>query len=665
MLRRTALVAGAATLAASALTLVPSGAASASVRLAGTLPDAAGATITAAADPAASVEVAVHLGLRDRAGAEALLQAVSTPGSASYGRYLSADAFRARFSPSEADAAKVSAWLRSQGLRVTEVAGSRTFVRATGSVAQVQRAFATTLVEATVGGKTRRVNTTEAAIPAALAGIVTGVTGLAEIQMHSNAIAADPGSTGAAPSVTKDGSIPPPAGFRVAPPCSSYWAEKVDTTNPAYGSGYPKPMPWAPCGYKPAQMRSAYGVDGVVASGVDGTGVTVGIVDAYTSPTLLKDAQTYAKRNDPSHPFSSSQFKTMSASTATHAEECDASGWFGEQSLDVEAVHAMAPGATILYAGARSCYDNDILSALAKIVDANAANLVSNSYGNYGEVGLESEFDAFNTVAIQAGIQGIGLYFSSGDNGDESDNPNYTGPTPAADWSATSPFVIAVGGTSTGIAKDGKVVVEQGWETGRSSLDPSAGWVPGGAGTFLYGAGGGPSRVFKQPYWQQSIVPDSLSKGVGGGRKRVVPDVAMDGDPNTGFLIGITQSFSDGVYYDQYRIGGTSLSSPLFAGMMALADQEASRRHGFANPLFYLYAGTSAFRDVNATSKMAVERRNFNNSENAKDGYSAPSVRTFDSHLESLHTTASYDNVTGVGVPNGTSFLAAVSPVVG
>ena len=88
---------------------------------------------------------------------------------------------------------------------------------------------------------------------------------------------------------------------------------------------------------------------------------------------------------------------------------------------------------------------------------------------------------------------------------------------------------------------------------------------------------------------------------------RNVPDIGAVGDPQTGFLVGQTQTFPGGAAYDEYRIGGTSLSSPLMAGIMALADQAAGHPHGFANPLFYAHAG--AFYDVRSI-KTAVARRN-------------------------------------------------------
>ena len=120
-----------------------------------------------------------------------------------------------------------------------------------------------------------------------------------------------------------------------------------------------------------------------------------------------------------------------------------------------------------------------------------------------------------------------------------------------------------------------------------------------------------------EPWYQFGVVPKSISHYFSSRPGRAVPDVAMDGDPNTGMLEGETQTFSDGTYYDTYRIGGTSVSCPLFAGLMALADQRAGHPHGFANPALYALAGKSAFRDiVNPPSIMAVVRSDFDNCEN-------------------------------------------------
>jgi subtilase family serine protease len=246
----------------------------------------------------------------------------------------------------------------------------------------------------------------------------------------------------------------------------------------------------------------------------------------------------------------------------------------------------------------------------------------------------------FNDTLIQAAAEGIGVYFSSGDNGDETSRFGFATP----DWPAVSPWVTAVGGTALGVSAANTRVLETGWGTSNYNCDSSTfvctrtGW--------LYGSGGGVSQIFPTPDYQAGL-------GLAG---RGVPDVAALGDPQTGLLIGQTQTFPDGQYYDEYRIGGTSLSSPIFAGLMALADQAAGAPHGFANPLFY--ANVGAFYDV-LSVKTAVARRNYNNSVDASAG-TADRLRTFDDYSGSptQHTNPGWDNVTGLGTPSA-AFLPA------
>jgi subtilase family serine protease len=406
-------------------------------------------------------------------------------------------------------------------------------------------------------------------------------------------------------------------------------------------------------------VRNAYGVTGVLASGTDGSGVTVAIVDAYASPTIVSDATTYAQRNDPTHPFKKSQFsqKAYRPFYDGGPNKCDASGWYGEETLDVEAVHTMAPGARIYFVGVKSCNNVDFIPALNDLVDDHKADIVSNSYGNLGE-STAADRKANDRIFAQAAIEGIGFYFSSGDSGDES-NSGYGGPIPSADFPASSPLVTAVGGTSLGVDANGGVAMEQGWTTGLSSYDPATRkYTPGPRGDFRYGAGGGASRVYEQPDYQKGVVPNNLATSLGQPKRRVVPDVGMDGDPGTGFLVGQTQTFPEGVSYDEYRIGGTSLSAPLFAGVMALADQKAGAHHGFANPFLYSLNGSAALRDIKPGPKQAVVRNDYANSVNAADGF-AISVRTIDADLQSLRTLDGYDTLTGMGAPVGTALVNA------
>ena len=609
----------------------------------------------------AQVSFRVYLNTPNESAAESYAASVSNPNSANYKHYLTPAQVKAQFAPSDASVSSVRDWLTSQGFAIGDVPSNNEYVQATGSAAQIDKAFSTQLGEYKVGDKTLRSTSSNVSVPSNLASSVLGVLGLDQsksvaVPNHTTGNAVDDvisNTTKVISNATanKPAVVAPPAGFRNAQPCGAYYGQKIDTTDPAYNG---QQLPYAPCGYTPSQLRAADGLAGPVSSGIDGSGQTVAIVDAFGSPTLYQDAAEYAKRNDPSHPLRASQF-TQDVAPPTPGQEdpsqCDAAGWYGEQSLDVEAVHAMAPGAHILFEGAADCQDDSLDAAVNKVVSGHLANIISNSYLDLGEDLPTADVQAFNQIAVQAVMEGIGLYFSSGDDGDDALQLG----TPAANFSGTDPWVTAVGGTSEGIGGNGQKVVETGWETGKAPLTNGA-W---GKTAYDYGSGGGTSVLFRQPWYQKGVVPNSLSKmyQTGGNKGRVVPDISEDADPTTGFLIGITQTFPDGAYYDQYRIGGTSLAAPLLAGTMADADQLDGFHHGFINPVIYQFsARTPAVTDVTPVSAAGLVRVDYADSIDAANGY-VYSVRTFDDQTTTLHTTKGYDNVTGLGTTNGWLFL--------
>jgi subtilase family serine protease len=592
--------------------------------------------------PTAKLSFRVYLNQRDNAGAEALAQAVSDPDSKAYRQYLSPDQVRDRFAATDATVNAVKSWLTGNGFSIGDVPSNRAYVEATGTADQTEKAFAVDLGKYRVKGQTLRAADKNLSVPANLAADVLGVVG---VDQATNLFKPDHSTGSATPA-----DVPPGPGFRNARPCSAYYGEKIDTTDPAYNG---KHLPYAPCGYTPAQLRSAYGVDKV---GADGKGTTIAIVDAFASPTIYADASTYAKKNDPQHPLKQSQFKqhVFPANPVLEPpDQCDAAGWYGEETLDVEAAHGLAPGADILYVGGSDCQDNSLDEALNYVIAGHKADIVSNSYGDTGEDIPADEVKVFNQISLQAVLEGIGVYFSSGDNGDEVARLG----TPSPDFSASAPWITAVGGTSIAIGKDGKRIFETGWETSKSTLTNGV----YGPAAYTSGSGGGTSRLFTQPFYQKGVVPDALAKKnqTGNTKGRVVPDISAIGDPNTGFLVGQTQTFPDGAYYDQYRIGGTSLASPVFAGIMAVADSFDHFHHGFINPVIYkLTSRTPAISDVKHVDA-AVERVDYANSVDASDGL-LTSVRTLDYQGLTIHTTPGYDDVTGLGTPNGLLFLLLV-----
>jgi subtilase family serine protease len=601
------------------------GAASPKAALAGSAPTwAKAANFKSATSNSEQIGFRVYLNWRDVAGAKALAQAVSDPASPSYGHYLTPAQFRQRFSPTAADLKAVRTWLADQGFSLVYTPANGHYVAAEGTVAQAEAAFGAQLNEYVVQGKTLRAPAASLSVPASLAGVVAGVVGV------------DESSSLVHPYIIKD--APPSPGFRNAPPLSNYWAEPEFLSPYGYPNGFAAfgtavTAPWATKGHTPAQIKGAYGI-----SGYDGAGQTVAIIDAYASPTILHDVNEWSVRRGLPTMTNAQLVQVVAPGTYRRPQNPaqDPQGWYGEETLDVEAVHGMAPAAKIVYVGSPNNYQ-DMDAAMNHVVDRHLASIVTNSYGFSTEALPKGQIKPFQQTLIQAAAEGIGVYFSSGDNGDETTNMGYT----TVDWPASSPWVTAVGGTALAVDQSNTRVFETGWGTANYNVDPATGDLTGTG--WLYGAGGGVSKLFAQPSYQTDAGMTLAGRGV--------PDVAALGDPQTGYLVGQTQTFPDGASYDEYRIGGTSLSSPIFAGLMALAQQKAGKEFGFANPLFY--ANADAFTDI-LPVKTAVARRNFVNGIDAADG-TADKIRTFDDYSGSTtqSTGPGWDNVTGLGVPNG------------
>ena len=242
------------------------------------------------------------LNIRDRSGAVATLKAVSTPGSSRYRHYLTSAQWEARFSPTKAQVSQARRWLRSHGFRVGSVSKDRMTIAASGTAAAVERAFSTGLARYRVSGHTVQLATRDLSVPASLTGTVLGTLGINQY-VERPASLGDPGLPGSGSTTgasSSSGYPPPPPAFVPAGPCGAYYGAKSTTLKPPYGHGYPKTVPDVVCGYKPPQLRSAYGVK----SANMGKGWKVAIVDAYDSKTIVSDSTTYFKRNDPSNPFS-------------------------------------------------------------------------------------------------------------------------------------------------------------------------------------------------------------------------------------------------------------------------------------------------------------------------------------------------------------------------
>jgi subtilase family serine protease len=603
-----------------------------------------------AANASDQIDFRVYLGWQGGSAAADYATAVSTPGNKLYRQFLTPTQFNAKFAPSASTVTATRTWLKSQGFTIGQVPANSKYVEAIGTVGQAAKAFSTSFADYKVQGAVLRSNSTPLIVPDSAPGVM-GVIGLDESArlVHNNS---SPSSN-------------PPAVFKNGRPCSAYWGEKT-VTNAATPDGQAlpaTPSAFAPCGYAGAQLQGAYGMSGAIGSGNDGAGVTVAVIDAYASPTIVQDVNQYSTLHG--LPQLGNKFsQKVAPGTFVRGEGPiqDPEGWSGEETLDIEAVHTMAPGASILYVGAPNNFQ-DLDAAMNWVVSRRAADIVTNSYGWSSEALPTGYIKPLNDVFIQAATEGISLFFSSGDCGDESVASASCGAQPSAptpDWPASSPWVTAVGGTSLGVDASNHRQFELGWQTARSSLNKTN--ITWTTPAWLYGAGGGTSYLFAQPSYQAGVVPNSIATSHGGAPMRVVPDVAAVGDPTTGMLVGQTQTFPDGhTAYDEYRIGGTSLSSPLYAGMFALAVQKAGHDFGLANPALY-QAAANDITKADLTAYPGAVRVDFVNGVDGTDGYTY-TARWFDFDGPlTIHVRPGYDDITGVGSPAGQAWLDSLAP---
>jgi subtilase family serine protease len=405
--------------------------------------------------------------------------------------------------------------------------------------------------------------------------------------------------------------IPKVAGAQA---CSSYFGQLAADAYPAVQGSV---APLAVCGYTPEQLRTAYDTDSDT-----GRGVTVAILGAYGSPTMPADADKYAEVHGDSG-FREGQYTQNVTPSAWNSQgECGAASWAAEETLDVEAVHAMAPRASIVYVGANSCQDSDMLAALARIVRNRSADVVTGSWGS--PLHTAGGDEPASTIALYdrlfqiAALEGMTVDFAAGDCGanlpDSGCGKGLESVRAQTTFPASDPWVTAVGGTSLAIGGGGEALWQSAWGTRAWELQGTD-WKPLG---WVFGGGGGPSEDFAQPWYQVGSVPNSLATTLLTGRtaesaRRVVPDLSLDADPFTGMLVGQTTSSDPGgpAQYAETAVGGTSLASPLLAGleadMAARVDGRGGgeRGLGFLDPALYVLAGTRYVKDVTDSAVVA------------------------------------------------------------
>lgn len=298
-------------------------------------------------------------------------------------------------------------------------------------------------------------------------------------------------------------------------------------------------------GFAPAQIQGAYGLNQVSETGA---GETIAIVDAYGSPSIQSDLNTF-----------DSQFGLPAGSVTVaypngKPNKTDG-GWALETSLDVEWAHALAPAAKILLVVAKTSSTSNLVSAI-NYATSNGAQVVSNSWGG-------SEFSSETSYDSDFQHAGVVYVASAGDSGG------------AIEWPAASPYVMSVGGTSLTISGS----------SGSYSYGGETAWSSSGGGLSQY-----ESRPAYQSNWTSVV-----------GSQRGIPDIAWDADPSTGVAVYDSTNYQGQKGW--YEVGGTSVGSPSWSAVIALVDQgraakglpALSTATGTANLLNDLYnlAGTT------------------------------------------------------------------------
>ncbi len=399
--------------------------------------------------------------------------------------------------------------------------------------------------------------------------------------------------------------------------------------------------------YNPAQIQQAYNLPALYSRGITGTGATIVIVDPYGSPTIVSDLRTFDSTESIPDPPSLRIIRPAGRVPAFNPDNAGMQGWASETTLDVEYAHTIAPGAKILLVetpGGGNATDvsmSQVVTAEKYVIAHRLGNVISQSFvaseQSIGYAGIRSLRSAY----LDAYHHHVTVLSGSGDTGAAGFKANGTTYYTYAvtGWPASDPLVTAVGGTRLDLDATGnRNAADAVWNDTYSSTANQL--VNGDNGPDPLAGGGGRSVIFGRPSYQHAV-----SSVV--GNHRGVPDISMSA-ACTG-AVNTYQSFG-GQAAGWYALCGTSEATPLFAGIVALADQVAGRSLGLINPALYKLAAQHARGIVPVTSG--------NNSVSFRQGGRTHQVHGFSAR-------SGYSLAAGLGTVNAAAFVPELARLAG
>jgi len=343
--------------------------------------------------------------------------------------------------------------------------------------------------------------------------------------------------------------------------------------------------------YNPAQIQRAYNLPALYSRGITGKGATIVIVDPYGSPTIASDLRAFDAAEGVPGPPSLRIIRPAGKVPAFNSNNANMVGWASETTLDVEYAHTIAPGAKILLAetpgGGKTGTVSmpQVITAEEYVIRHHLGDVISQSFVATEQAVGSAAIRSLRGAYVAASASHVTVLAGSGDSGAaefEADQQTYY-THPVAAWPASDPLVTAVGGTRLNLDADGnRNSADAVWNDTYSSTANQL--VNGNNGPNPLAGGGGRSVVFGRPSYQSGV------RGIVGGH-RGVPDISMSA-ACTG-AVNVFQSFG-GQPAGWYALCGTSEATPLFAGIVALADQVAGHPLGLINPALYKLASEHA-----------------------------------------------------------------------